>query len=612
MPERMLTRLLPVLSVAGVGRRIVLGFLVGIVAGLGAIVFNLACSAGSWFFLDSIAGYRPETPAGEHHFLGHTETPLRIWLLPLCAAVGGLLSGLIVARFAPEASGHGTDAAIDAYHRKDGRISAKVPLVKIIASALTIGSGGSGGREGPIAQIGAGFGAWLADRFGLSSRERRLLLASGMGAGVGSIFHAPLAGALFAAEIFYSEAEFESDALIPAAVSTIVGYSVFSSLTAFEPLFAEAPYTFDNPVELLLYAVVAVLVTLAAGLFVKVFYGIHDFCGRLRWPAGVLPMLGGLLTGLIGVAFYHLADRDVRVLDVLSFGYGTLEDALLGEAPIALLLMIGLGKMLTTSISIGSGGSGGVFGPSMVIGGAVGGTVGVLGEDWFPDIVAHPGSYALVGMAGFFAAAGKAPISTLVMVSEMTGNYRLIVPALWVSALAFLLGRPFKLYRSQVPTKVDSDAHRHELFVDLLADTRVQRLIDDGLLQTGIATVHEATPLDGIVHLFAHTTQHYFPVVDDAGRMVAVLSANDVRRFIEDLHVGQSVIASDLANPDVVVLHPSTDLETALQRFVSLDVEALPVVAPDDGSRVLGLLSRRELIRHYQAVREDFRLRNRA
>jgi CIC family chloride channel protein len=154
MPERMLTRLLPVLSVAGVGRRIVLGFLVGIVAGLGAIVFNLACSAGSWFFLDSIAGYRPETPAGEHHFLGHTETPLRIWLLPLCAAVGGLLSGLIVARFAPEASGHGTDAAIDAYHRKDGRISAKVPLVKIIASALTIGSGGSGGREGPIAQIG--------------------------------------------------------------------------------------------------------------------------------------------------------------------------------------------------------------------------------------------------------------------------------------------------------------------------------------------------------------------------------------------------------------------------------------------------------------------------
>jgi CIC family chloride channel protein len=612
MPENALRRLLPSLSVSGVGRRIVLGFLVGIVAGLGAILFNLACSAGSWLFLDSIAGYRQDTPAGEQHFLPHTDTPLRVWMLPVCAAIGGLLSGWIVWKFAPEASGHGTDAAIDAYHRRDGRISSKVPLVKIIASALTIGSGGSGGREGPIAQIGAGFGAWLADRLGLSSRERRLLLASGMGAGVGSIFHAPLAGALFAAEIFYSEAEFESDALIPAAVSTIVGYSVFSSLTSFEPLFAGADYTFDNPVELLLYAVVAVLVTLAAGLFVKVFYGVHDFCERLRWPPGVRPMVGGLLTGLVGVGFYHLSDGDIRVLDVLSFGYGTLEDALLGEAEISLLLLIALGKMLTTSVSIGSGGSGGVFGPSMVIGGAVGGAVGVLGDQWFPDIVAHPGSYALVGMAGFFAAAGKAPISTLVMVSEMTGNYKLIVPALWVSALAFLLGRPFKLYRSQVPTRVDSDAHRHEMFVDLLADTRIQDLIDDGLLRTDIATVPEAMPLDALVHLFAETTQHYFPVVDDEGRMVSILSANDVRRFVEDLHVGQTVIASDLAIPSVVVLRPSTDLETALKRFVSLDVESLPVVDQNDETRVLGLLSRRELIRHYQSVREDFRARNEA
>lgn len=612
MPKNPLRLLMSPINVSGVGRRVILGSLVGIVAGLGAIVFNLACAAASHLFLDEIAGYRPATPAGEAHWVDPTTTPLRVWLLPLCAAAGGLLSGLIVWKFAPSAAGHGTDAAIDAYHSREGRVSSKVPLVKIVASALTLGSGGSGGREGPIAQIGAGFGSWLADRLGLSSRERRLLLASGMGAGVGSIFHAPLAGALFAAEILYSEADFETDALIPAAVSTIVGYSVFSSLTSFEPLFAEAPYTFDNPLELLLYTAVALLVALAAGLFVKVFYGVHDFCERLRMTPGVKPMIGGLLTGLVGVALFQLADGDVRVLDVLSFGYGTLQEALLGTAPIGLLLLIAVGKVVTTSVSIGSGGSGGVFGPSMVIGGAVGGTVGVVGEQWFPDIVNHPGSYALVGMAGFFAAAGKAPISTLVMVSEMTGNYRLIVPALWVSALAFLLARPFKLYRSQVPTRVDSDAHRHELFVDLLANTRVAQLMEDGRLDVDIERVHEAMPLDALVHLFAGTTQHYFPVVDDSGAMVAILSANDVRSFIEETHVGQSVIASDLANPDVVALKPSTDLETALNRFVTLDVDALPVVDPDEPTRVLGMLSRRDLIRHYQAVREDFQARGRA
>ena len=603
-------RLLPGVTLSGVGRRMLLGSMVGVVAGLGAIVFNVACSAASQVFLDFGAGYRQATPPGEHHYFESTGSPFRLWLLPILAAVGGLLSGLIVRRFAPEASGHGTDAAIDAYHERQGRISARVPLVKIIASALTIGSGGSGGREGPIAQIGAGFGSWLADRFGLSHRERRILLASGMGAGVGSIFHAPLAGALFASEIFYSEAEFEADALIPAAMSTIVGYSVFSLHSGFDPLFATPAFVFENPVELVVYTVLALAVTLAAGLFVKVFYTLHDFCEGLRTPPGVLPMIGGALTGLIGVGLYHVAGGDIRVLDVLSFGYGTLQDGLMNQnVTIGLLLLLALGKMVTTSISIGSGGSGGVFGPSMVIGGAVGGVVGLIAEDWLPDIVAHPGSYVLVGMAGFFAAAGKAPISTLVMVSEMTGNYRMIVPALWVSSLSFLLGRSFKLYRSQVPSRLDSGAHRHELIVDLLAGTKVQELIDQGKLDADVVTVSHTMPLDAIVRLFTRTTQHYFPVLDDDKKMVGILSANDVRQLVEDRDVGAFVIASDIATPEVVRLKPTTDLDAALQRFVSLDVGELPVVAADDPERLLGMLSRRTLIHAYNEAKARFKER---
>lgn len=600
---------IPGLSVSGLGRRMLLGSLVGVVAGLGAIVFNLACSTAGHFFLDLWAGYRPATPPGEHEFFHHTDTPLWVWALPITAALGGLLSGLIVWKFAPEASGHGTDAAIEAYHAKQGRISAKVPLVKIVASALTIGSGGSGGREGPIAQIGAGFGSWLADRFGLSHRERRILLASGMGAGVGSIFHAPLAGALFAAEIFYSDAEFESDALIPAAVSTIVGYSVFSLHSGFDPLFATPGFRFENPAELLTYTVLAIAVTLAAALFVKVFYAIHDGCERIKTVPGLVPALGGLITGLIGVGLYHLGGEDIRTLDVLSFGYGTLQDGLEGKGTLLLFVILAVGKMITTSVSIGSGGSGGVFGPSMVIGGAVGGIVGQLGAQWLPEVVKQPGAYVLVGMAGFFSAAGKAPISTLVMVSEMTGNYRLIVPALWVSALAFLLGRPFKLYRSQVASRLQSGAHRHELNVDLLANVRVQDLIDQGALDTDFAMVHETMPLDEIVRLFTRTRQHYFPMTGKDGKLTGIVSANDVRMMVEDVEAGAFVIASDIATFEVVTVKPTTDLDSALQRFVSLDVGELPVVDPENPDKVLGMLSRRALIHEYNEAKARFKER---
>ncbi|MGE3879749.1 MAG: chloride channel protein [Planctomycetota bacterium] len=596
----------------GVARRMVLGVVIGIVAGAAALVFNLACDVVSHGVLDWIAGYRPRAPHGEHEVFQATDTPFRAWLLPICAAVGGLLSGWVVYRFAPEAGGHGTDAAIDAFHAKEGKISGKVPIIKIIASALTIGSGGSGGREGPIAQVGAGFGSFLATKLGLGAHERRLMLASGMGAGVGSIFHAPLAGALFAAEIFYSEAEIESEALIPAAVSTIVGYSLFSSVTGFEPLFAQSDHAFRDPRELLLYTVLAVILTASAWLFVVVFYGIHDRFSRWRIHPVLRPAVGGALTGLLGLGALTLAGGDLRALDVLSFGYGTLEEALLGTAPLTLLLLLAVGKMLTTSISIGSGGSGGVFGPSMVIGGTVGGSVGIVAKTLFPSVVANPGSYALVGMAGFFAAAAKAPISTLVMVSEMTGNYRMIVPALWVSSLCFLLGRRFKLYRSQVGTRLESGAHQHEMFVDLLAQTSVRRLFEESPTVREFATVHQNLPLDRLIELFGRTTQHYFPVVDDAGAMVAILSANDVRQFVTDGEVGAVVIASDLANPSVVTLTLDTDLQVALGRFVSLDVDALPVVDPQVPTKVIGMLSRRELIRTYHAMRERFRARTSA
>ncbi len=221
-----------------------LALIVGVIAGLGAIVFNVATQAVDYVALDLVAGYHAEAPGGEHTipiFERTASETFRPWAAADRATVGGLLSGLLVFTFAPEAEGHGTDAAIAAYHYKQGYIRPRVPLVKIVASALTLGTGGSGGREGPIAQIGAGFGSFLGSLLQLRPAERRMLMAAGMGAGVAAIFRAPLAGALFAAEVLYRSPDFESEVIIPAGLASVMAYCTFGLVFGWDPLFDLPP-----------------------------------------------------------------------------------------------------------------------------------------------------------------------------------------------------------------------------------------------------------------------------------------------------------------------------------------------------------------------------------
>ncbi len=599
-PIRSIAREARDLELHAVGRTVALSSLVGVVAGLGAIVFQYLCQYGSHFFLDRLAGLRMEGPAGETALLAPTQSLFHPWMIPLVAGLGGLLTGLIVQRFAPEAAGHGTDEAVDAFHRRAGVIRGRVPFIKTIASALTLGSGGSGGREGPIAQIGAGFGSFLASRLGLSERDRRILLAAGVGAGVGSIFRAPLAGALFAAEVLYADPEFESDVIIPAAISTIVAYCVFSLKFGFGTLFDTPHFTFHSAAELLPYTALALVVALASGVFVKVFYGTHALFERLRMPKVLKPMVGGLLTGgLALVAYYSVRDR--RAFDVLSFGYGSIQHALRGELPLAVLLVIAGGKMLTTSCSISSGGSGGVFGPSMVIGGTLGGAVGLLAQQLMPGVVTQPGAYVAVGMAGFFSAAANTPISTLVMVSEMTGNYQLLLPALWVCAIAYLIARRWTLYRSQVASRLDSPAHRGAIFGGLLKSLRV----GDILGRRPLHTIRETASMADVIQSCMTSSQHCFPVVDGVGRMTGLITLAQVRQFLDEKDENGPVIAHDLATKPRSSLSPEDDLDWALQRLMTLDVEELPVVEPANSGHLLGILSRRDIIAAYARRRLD-------
>jgi CIC family chloride channel protein len=579
-------RLLEAFNLQSIGRYVIFAVIVGVVAGLGAVLFYALCQAGMHFFLDQLAGYRPVEPYGEPQIFEHTATPFRRYLLLVIPALGGLIAGWIVYTFAPEAEGHGTDAAIDAFHHKQGRIRGRVPIVKAIASAVTLGSGGSGGREGPIAQIGAGFGSFLADKLGLSGRERRILLASGVGAGIGSIFRAPLAGALFAAEILYSEPEFETEVIIPATVTTIVSYSTFGLIVGFDPLFKQSSFEFLHPFELGPYTVLAVVLALASALYVKSFYGTKHFFERLRIPNHIKPAIGGLLTGCIG--FF--------LPETLAFGYGVIQGALDNEIAIGLLFLIALGKIVTTSLTIGSGGSGGVFGPSMVIGGALGGAIGKLFHQWTPALITQPGAFVIVGMAGFFAAASNAPISTIIMVSEMTGNYHLLVPAMWVCAIAYIIGRRWSIFENQVPGRADSPAHHGDFATDLLEKIYVKDVVQT---EGEFVTVQETLTLRSFIPIMTETDQQVFPVVNSAGELTGMFSITDVREILVDRELDDLLIMGEIANEDVPIVTSEDNLASVMSLFIENEVNTLPVVDPGDHRKLLGMLRRNDVTRSY-------------
>lgn len=580
-----------------------LASLVGLVAGLGAIVFDFLGQFVVRWTLSEFAGYTPMEAAGEHARFEHKSEFFSPWMIVASMTLGGLLSGVLVYTFAPEAEGHGTDAAIDAFHNRRGKIAGRIPLIKTVASAITLGTGGSGGREGPIAQIGAGFGSWLATRLKLSDRERRIMLAAGMGAGIGAIFRAPLAGAVFAGEILYSDADLEADVIVPAAAASVIAYSVYvQSLPPemrFMPLFGtQLNHISVNTVELLAYAALAIVLVAMGAVYVKTFYATQKLFKKLPIIAHLRPAIGAALAGTIGIMLFRAFDSNPYLLGVLGTGYGTLQIAvtMATDLGVPCLIAIAVAKIATTSLTIGSGGSGGVFGPSMVIGGCTGAAIGLIFHSIWPDIVTHPEAFAVVGMAGFFAGIARAPISTIIMVRALTGDYGLLLPTMLVSSLTFVLSQRFRLYQKQAPTRMDSLAHRGDFIIDVLDGVKVSDVYQR---EQKITLIPEGMTLDDIVHRLADNQQHYFPVVDGDGRMVGVFSDNDVRRYLFDQTLWKLAVARDVMTDEFLSVLPNDDLNTALLRFTSHNLEELPVIDPARPGILLGMLRRREAIATY-------------
>jgi len=572
--------------------------LVGVVAGLGAVLFSVACDLAVHLTLDDLAGYHADAPAHEAHLerLAPSGRPLRPWMLLIVPTVGGLVSGWIVFRFAPEAEGHGTDAAIGAYHHNQGLIRPRVPVVKLLASAITLGTGGSGGREGPIAQIGAGFGSYLANLLRLRPADRRILMAAGMGAGVAAIFRAPLAGALFASEVLYRSPEFESDVIIPAGLASVASYCTFGMFFQWKPLFdIQSNLAFENPVQLLAYLLLAGLMVVLAAVYTRSFYGVTALFRRLKILPHLKPAIGALASGVIAVALYYAFGGNEQVLSVLSFGYGILQDGMTDNTPLAtVLLAVALGKILTTSLTIGSGGSGGVFGPSMVIGGCGGGALGIWLQTIWPDI--SPASFMIVGMAGFFTAAAKTPFSTLIIVSEMTGGYSLLLPALWVCALAFMISDQRSIYASQVEGRSRSPAHQGRYVREILGSLRVGQFLKAG---AEVPKLHADDPLATVIDRLGRAPYAVLPVVDDEDRLLGVANLDEAFLVSQSPHLGPLLLATDLMRSEVIPLHPEDSLDRALELFVENDLSALPVVSTNDTNRVVGIVRRADIASTY-------------
>ncbi len=595
MPEKGgLTEALSSIDIRAVGRFMLLSGLVGLVSGMGAVAFYFAANFTEMQVLGEWGQFHPPSGEGALAAAGQMIDTLRIshrWFLFVIPALGGLVSGWLVFTFAPEAEGHGTDAAIDAFHNKKGRIRNRVPLIKGIASVATIATGGSAGREGPIAQIGAGFGSFLAERLKLSTSDRRILLLAGMAGGIGATFHAPLGGALFAVEVLYREPEFEHEGLIPCIISSIVAYSFFGAVTGWKPLLATPLFRFEHPVELVFYLVLGILCAGMGVVYVRTFYGLHGAFERLKAPRFLKPAIGGLLLGSLAML----------VPQVLGSGYVWVQAALYGKMALWVMLVVALAKILATSLTISSGGSGGVFAPSLVIGAMLGGAFGATAQSLFPTVVPDPRACVLVGMAGFFAGVSNTPIATLIMVSELTGNYALLAPLMLVCVVAMVAGRRNTIYHKQVGSRVDSPAHLGDLVVDVLAGITVGDLAAAGRRPT---LIPEGLPLHDILQKMAVSEGSYYPVVDDEGRLKGIFSVNDIRRILhEDIPPGL-ILARDIAVSRVVTTSPDESLTRVLRKLSLRGLEEIPVMDATDDRRVLFMLSRRAVLARYAAELE--------
>ncbi len=579
------------------GRTLLHAALVGGLAGLLGAAFFAGLEIGQRVLLEKLAGYVVLRARGEV-VLGPTEaTPFRPWLLALLPALGGLASGLLTSMLAPEAAGGGGDRTIESYHREGGVIRRRVIPVKAIAAVCTLASGGAGGREGPTMQIGGAIGSLVARYLPTNARERRILLVAGVAAGMAAVFRTPLGAALLAVEFLYRD-DFESEALVPAILASVVAYAVVISIFGQTTLFGHPRRFPFVPAHLPLYGLLALAIAPVAALFITSLRTVQRLVERLPGPVWVRPALGGLAMGCFGTALVvWMGARHGdpgHGLGIFGGGYGAAQIAIDGGGAglqagwrlVALFLLLALAKLAAASLTIGSGAAAGDLAPSLVMGGLLGGAFGEAASLVFRDPRLDVGAFALVGMGTFYGGIAHAPLSALVLVSELAGSYDLLVPMMLATGIAFVGLRRWSLYGAQPDGRRDSPVHREP------AAPELERFrARDVLVPAEIEGFPERTPVPELVRrAAAATAQVVFPVLAADGTPRGLIDTGPLRLAAGEL---SWAVAADLMVPFASVA-PGATLRDVGEALATAGLRQIPVV--EDG-RVLGYVGEGEIAR---------------
>ena len=556
----------------------ILGILVGLLGGFGAVAFRYLIG----FFQCLVY-----STSGDLTIAAHT---LPWWRILIGPAIGGAIVGPLVYFFAREAKGHGVPEVMDAVATKGGRIRKRVAFVKIFASAICIGSGGSVGREGPIVQIGSAIGSGLGQILKLTDNQVRVLVACGAAAGIAATFNAPIAGAIFALEVILGD--FALPTFTPIILASVMATEVSRIMIGNDPAFQVPPYDLLYPQELILYCFLGIIAGVVAVCFTVTLYKVEDIWDGWKFPDYLKATIGGLIIGTIALRFPQ----------IMGVGYDSIVKALLSQETWTILLLLVPLKILATSITIGSGGSGGIFAPSLFMGAMLGGAFGAGAHYLFPYHTADPGAYAIVGMGALVAGTTQAPIQAFLILFELTQNYKIIAPIMICCVLSTFVARSLKkesIYTMKLMRRgVDIHAGRD---INVLRSMRVNDFMTDPP-----ETIKEKTRLRELITVLLKSKHSSFPVTDDKNRLVGMLSLKDFREVVFEESLFDIVIAGDIATIPAISVAPDDNLATALQLIDQNGVGRLPVTQVADGhKKVIGILSQSDIMSAYNHALEE-------
>jgi CIC family chloride channel protein len=550
---------------------VILAVIVGAAGGLGAVGFR---------YLISI--FQTLAYGGENDLL-QLVVNLPWYYRVTIPVIGGLIVGPLVYFFAREAKGHGVPEVMEAVAIKGGVIRKRVVVVKTLASAISISTGGSVGREGPIVQIGSAIGSALGQFMKVSADRMRILVGCGAPAGIAATFNAPIAGSMFALEIILGD--FGLATFSPIVISSVVATAVSRAYLGDTPAFIVPVYELVSAWELPMYLFLGLFCALVGITFTKTLYRIEDLFDEIKFPEYLKGIIGGLFLGVASLVFPQ----------ILGVGYGAIDMALMQQMAWWLLLVLVPAKILATSITIGSGGSGGIFAPSLFLGAMAGGVFGAVVHQLFPNITASPGAYSIVGMGAVVAATTHGPLAAILILFEMTGDYKIILPLMLSCIIAAIASGQLlrdsiytlKLARRGIDIKEGKE-------VNVLKSMFVK-----DVMNPNVETIPEALPLGQMAERISKSKFNSFPVLNPENELIGILSFNDYNEAIFDENLKDLVVARDLATTDLVTISMDDNLWTALEKISAKDFAVLPVVSAQEPNKLAGVISRRDIIGAY-------------